>query len=172
MRVGCGVIRIREARVSLGVNVRLIERCVVDEDFSITEHNSLTWQPDDALDITFRRVVGEPEDDDVAACELRDAVVDQLVDENPFAVMQVRLHRSAFDLNRLHDEDDQKRGEHQSKQQVARKQTRFRPEAMARDIARLLYLYIFVIFGCDSAKQRRMTFLESEHSRLMMKDEH
>jgi hypothetical protein len=34
---------------------------------------------------------------------------------------------------------------------------------MASYIARLLHLNIFVVFGCDSAKQRRVTFLESEH---------
>ena len=63
----------------------------------------------------------------------------------------------------MHDEDDQERREHQREQEVARQETRFRPEAMTRDVARLLYLDIFIVFGGDAPKQRRAASFESEH---------
>src|SRR5438552_15993119 len=72
---------------------------------ALVHFDRVTGQADDSLDITLGRIVGKPENHYVAPIDLwRPAiivVIDQLIDEDALAVMQVRQHRRALDLDRL-----------------------------------------------------------------------
>src|SRR5687768_12713475 len=127
------------------LEVRLLKLLVVDEDAAAAHLNGLAGQADDALDVALGRVVGEPEDDDVAALYLRQTVVDELVDEDALAVVEPRQHRGALDLDRLRDEDEHERHDHQRKDEVAEQQSRLAPEVRARLVAQTPHLYVAVV---------------------------
>src|SRR5260370_33277258 len=97
--------------VEPGVEILLLEVSSVDAHAAVVNFYRIARQADDAFDVTLRRIVGEPEDDDVAAFNLwRPAilvVIDELVDEDALAVVQARQHPRAFHFHRLHDENYQ-----------------------------------------------------------------
>ncbi len=131
--------------VSRGLYVGLFEFLPVDVDDAVANLQKLSGQADDALDVALVRIVRIPKDDYVAARERRHVVVNQLVDEDALAVVQARQHRSALDLDGLHDEDDEQGRDEQGEDQIAQEQTRLRPEVFARLVVEPLDFDVAVV---------------------------
>ncbi len=78
-------------QVQTRIEIRLLEVTPVYANDAFVNFNPVTRQADDAFDITLRRIVRKPENDNVAAIDLgRPAIVvviNQLVDEDPFAIV-------------------------------------------------------------------------------------
>lgn len=109
LRHGAGV------AISLG-HVELAQRVVVEPDLAMDDPDPVAGQPDDPLDVAFRRVARVAEDDDVAALN-RLYVIDEFVDKEPVAVFQAGQHAGAFHPDRLIEKgDDQHRGDGGNKQ--------------------------------------------------------
>ena len=73
---------------------------------------------DYALDVTLRGVAGIAEDDHIAALYWLEAV-DELVDENPFLILQRGHHAGAFNFDGLVKKDDEEGRDRQRNQDVA-----------------------------------------------------
>ena len=90
--------------VQVFFQIGFVQDLVIDEDTPVADFDGFTGKPDDPFDITIVGVIGIPKDNDITACEVRQAIVNHLVDKDAFAIVEARQHRSAFDLDRLHRE--------------------------------------------------------------------
>src|SRR5205085_8719766 len=89
-------------------------------------------------------------------------IIDQLVDEDALAVVQTRQHRSAFDLNGLHDEDDEQDHKEHSEDQIAHKQPRLGPKMAARFYLEALHFDVAVVEHADVAEAMPAIFFAFE----------
>src|SRR5882672_6422886 len=150
------------------VEIGFVQLTAINLHAAVAHLDRVAGQTDDSLDIALRRIFGKPEYDDVAAIDLwRPAIVvviDQLVDKNPFAIVQVREHRGAFDLYRLDDEDHHQRQNHQRKDQIADQQARFMPQVFPRRFSGPLYLNVSIVVRMDGAEWRWLVKLLTKHA--------
>lgn len=101
------------AGIDRGVEVFVfIERSVVDIDFSAGDFNFFSGKSDDSFNKVDFGVAGGFEHDDVAALGQAETVTN-FVGKNVFSVVEVWLHRVAFDLVGLEEEEvhDDKKGQ-------------------------------------------------------------
>src|SRR5690554_2550010 len=89
--------------------IRLRQLASIDEDAPFAYLNDFPRQAYYALYIAFVGITRKPENNDIAAFEMAPAyafniIIYQLIDQQSFAIMQYRQHRSAFDNNRLDNE--------------------------------------------------------------------
>src|SRR6185503_2825811 len=121
--------------VETRIEIRLSDLAPVHTHHALDDLDLIAGKSNHSLDVTLRRILWKPENYDVASldlgCPAKVVVVDQLVDEDAFAVMQSRQHRRAFHFHGLHDENDDECRDHQGKDQIAEQQARFRPKVAA-----------------------------------------
>src|SRR5215467_2739885 len=86
-------------------NIGLRGEAVVQINPAIKNANPVSGQPNYALDKTLACVARVVEYHDVATLDIFQ-FVSQLVDEDPFLVLQARLHALAFNFYRLVDKQD------------------------------------------------------------------
>src|SRR5215467_3047549 len=99
----------REASV-IGGQVWLFNRLIVYVELTlIVDSYGLARQANNALDERLGRIIRKPEDYNVVALD-RVKIIDELVYEYPLIVLESRKHRSTFDFDGLHDEDDDQDG--------------------------------------------------------------
>ena len=98
-------------------DVTLFNELSVDVNLAFANRNNVAWHTQYPLDERFARVLRIPENNDVATVDLL-KVVDELVDEDPFLIQQLRLHTRAFNLHWLVQEDHHQEGNHDSQQDV------------------------------------------------------
>src|SRR5947209_17385608 len=112
-RVGQGAI----VEVFTG-DISFFQRTAVHVYLPLDNMHTVPRQADYTLDIALRRIEGVMEDNDVATLD-RLQLVDELVDEDAFLILQAGEHARAFHANRLIKKDDKERRETQSKKKVA-----------------------------------------------------
>jgi hypothetical protein len=96
------------------------EGFVIDVDSAGDDFDAVAGEADDAFDVAFGGVAGEPEDDGIAAADLVKAEsIAELVDKNTFLVNEGGHHGGAFDLDRLIEEEDDKEGDNDGEKQVS-----------------------------------------------------
>src|ERR1043165_4342757 len=88
--------------VVFGVEIVLGKLLAVDKNLPRTHLDRLAGKPNDAFDVTFVRIVRIPKNDDIAAVDVApadglDLVVNELVYQEPFAVVQLWQHRRPLD---------------------------------------------------------------------------
>jgi hypothetical protein len=64
----------------------------------------------------------------------------------------------------LHDKDNDEGRDHESEDQIAQQEARFRPQIVARGLLGLVYLDVFVVVYVNSTKWWRTAFSDSEHT--------
>ena len=99
--------------------------------------HGVAGQPDHAFHIAFVGFFRIPENDDVAALDMSpahalDLVIDELIYQQPLAVLQLRHHRSALDNDRLDSKNTNKNKHHYYQKDVAKQSQTFDPETAFR----------------------------------------
>src|SRR5437868_6941114 len=119
-----GVARNDEFRI--GTSVRIVARHIVfvesfsvDIDLPVLNADSISRNPNNALDIAFRGVARVAEYNNVAALDGLPAI-DELVDENALLIVEAGHHADAFNLHRLVEKNNDERGNSERNQQIAR----------------------------------------------------
>src|SRR4030095_866655 len=95
-------------KIESWIKICFIQIPAVYSDHSLVNLYRVAWQTYNSLDVTLRRIVRKPENHDVASSNrwgpAKIVVVDQLIDEDSFTIVQARQHRRALDFHRLHNE--------------------------------------------------------------------
>ena len=121
----------------LGVEVVFLELYAVDKYASVAHLDILAGHADDPLDVALVGVVGEPEYDDIAALDVAPTdtlylVIDQLINEQPLAVVQLRQHRGALDHHGLDKENAEQDKHDDDQKDIAEQPESLGPNALAR----------------------------------------
>lgn len=119
------------------VQVRFVQKASVDENFSVADLNGFAGQADYSFYVAFVRIVRKPENNDVAAFQVAPAdafefVINELVDEKPFAVVKLRHHRRAFDDDGLNCKNAEQNENNDYQKNIAREPEAFEPNALPR----------------------------------------
>lgn len=99
-------------------DVRLIEKIPVYVNSAIVDFDVVPSNADNTLDVTLARIVGIAKDDDIATL-YRLPVVDKLINEDTFLIVEARHHAGAFDFDWLINEHDDKNGDSEGDDDVA-----------------------------------------------------
>src|SRR6476469_5157317 len=99
-----------QALIVLGVEIGLIQFGPIYEYMTVADLNSLAGQAYNALDIALFRIVRIPKNDDITTLKMSPAdalypVIDEFVDQQTLAIMQLRQHRRALDDHGLNKEN-------------------------------------------------------------------
>src|SRR5579859_2142687 len=118
-----GIVRDHRVRVGLCVlvvrrDIRLQQLLAVYKNAPEVDPDPVAGQPDHALDEAFLRVARIMKYHDVTALNTL-KMVDQLVNEDSFLVLQPRLHASALDLDWLINKQNDEQRDQNGKKQVA-----------------------------------------------------
>ena len=109
----------------LGVEIVFFQLDAAYKNFAISQLNSFTGQADDAFYIAFIGIIRKPKNDYIAAIEVAptdalDLVIDQLIDQQAFAVVKLRQHRGALDNDRLHKKHTEKYENDNNQENIAK----------------------------------------------------
>jgi len=140
----------RESSV-IGGQVRLFNQLIIYEELTlVVDPDGLARQTNDPLNEGLGRIIRKPEDYNVVALN-RVKTIDELVNEYPLIVLEPRQHRSTFDLDWLHDEDDDQDGGNRGKDYVAGKGLGFGPQrSLTCGFFRIDNFDVLIVFGTNS----------------------
>lgn len=84
----------------LTLQIGLFDRLLVDVHDSVADLDEIARTADHPLDVGDGRIARIEENDDIAALDVAETV-DELVDEEPFILVDEGLHRGSLNANRL-----------------------------------------------------------------------
>src|SRR5688572_17664370 len=93
-------------------------------------------------------------------------VVNQLVDEETLAVVQLRQHRCSFDDDRLHGKNSEQDKDDDDQKNISNKSQAFGPDPLTRFAAKLHDVDIPVVIRRDGSELELVFPAEIEHNRL------
>src|SRR5690606_32625136 len=151
------------------VEIWFVQFNAIDKNLAVLYLDNFTGKPDQTFHKTLIRIFRIPEDNNVTAFEMPETdtlhvVVNKLINEKAFAIVQLRLHRFSVDHHRLHKEyaDQNKYDDYQKN--VAHQPERFEHEMSRRFFAKIAFFDIGIIVRRIRAKVVISVFVaETEH---------
>src|SRR5690606_31942797 len=122
--------------IMVGLEIRLVQKTSVDKNVAAADLDRFARKSDYAFYVAFIRIARVPENDDVPAFEMSPAdavpfVINEFVDQQAFAVVKLRHHRTAFDDDGLDRENTEQNKYDDYQKNVTCKPQAFRPDALA-----------------------------------------
>ncbi len=157
-----------QALVVLYVEIIFLKFDPVDIYAAIPDLDRFTGQPNDPFHVAFIRLSRKPEDNDVTALKMApanalDVVVNELVDQQTLAIMQMRKHRFTLDHDRLNRKNTEQNKHDQDQKDIANQPHSFCPEKGPRLLAVMVYCNIKIIRRVERAKGNCAIFTAIEH---------
>lgn len=163
--------RALQCLIVLEVEIIFPQLLSIDKDATVSHLDGFIGQPYDALHIALIRIVGKPEHDNIAAFEMSpadtlDLVINELVDQQSLAVVQLRKHRRAFDHNGLHSKHTEQDKNNDDQKDVSDQPQAFCPDTLARFASKMDDLYITIVARRHRSELVLVFPAEIEHNRL------
>lgn len=150
------------------VEIFFLKFYAVDKYLAASDLNRFARQADDPFYVALIRLFRKPENDDIASFEMApayapDVVVNELVDQQTFAILKLRDHRRSFDHHRLYRKNAKEDEYDEYKKYVARKAQAFGPQSISGLATKMDDVDITVVSDGAGTEFEPFLFLKSEH---------